>query len=95
MLGDGVFKNLSMRATIDGLVPEGSDTADFIEGELKELSNLHFKSTTACATAAPPTPQTQIPAEPTPEIKPNMEKAAAEQETEPTVCESRSGTRSA
>ena len=83
MLADGVFKKLVMRVNVDKNADEGSDTADFIEGELKELSNLHFKSTAASATAAPPTPQ--IPAEPTAETKPNMEKAASEQETVPTV----------
>ena len=58
MLGDAVFKNLAMRATVDKMPDEGSDTADFIE-ELKELPSLHFKATTTPTSAAPPTPETQ------------------------------------
>ena len=52
MLGEAVFKNLAMRATVDKAPDEGSDTADFIE-ELKELSNLHFKATTPSTTTEP------------------------------------------
>ena len=52
MLGEAVFKNLAMRATVDKTPDEGSDTADFIE-ELKELSNLHFKATTPSTTTEP------------------------------------------
>ena len=64
MLGEGVFKNLAMRVIIDGVVHEGSDTADFIEGELKEQNNLHFKTTAASATAAPQTTVTAAPPAP-------------------------------
>ena len=52
MLGEAVFKNLAMRATVDKAPDEGSDTADFIE-ELKELSSLHFKATTPSPTTEP------------------------------------------
>lgn len=74
MLGDGVFKNLVMRANVDKTPDEGSDTADFLE-ELKELSNLHWKAMPAASNgpAAPPTPETQaapeLVAEPKPELK--------------------------
>ena len=59
MLGDGVFKNLVMRASVDKTPDAGSDTADFLE-ELKELSNLHWKAMPSSnGPAAPPTPETQ------------------------------------
>ena len=75
-----------MRVTIDRAPDEGSDTADFIEGELKELSNLHFKNAPASATAAPLTPGAQIPAEPAPETKPTTPaKTTTEQEPEPSA----------
>ena len=84
MLGDGVFKNLSMRAIVDGVIHDGSDTADFIEGELKELSNLHFKNTPASSTTAPETPETQIAVELASENKSTvLAKTTAEQEAEP------------
>ena len=74
MLGDGVFKNLVMRASVDKTPDAGSDTADFLE-ELKELSSLHWKTMPAASNgpAAPPTPETQaapdLAAEPKPELK--------------------------
>ena len=74
MLGDGVFKSLVMRASVDKTPDAGSDTADFLE-ELKELSNLHWKAMPAPSNgaAAPPMPETQaapeLAAEPKPELK--------------------------
>ncbi len=44
-----------MRVTIDKTPDEGSDTADFIESELKELPNLHFKAITTTSTSTPAT----------------------------------------
>ena len=63
---------------------EGSDTADFIEAGLKELSNLHFNNTPTSSTKAPPTLQTQIPFELESENKSTvLAKTTAEQEAEP------------
>ena len=80
MLGEGVFKNLAMRANVEGNPDEGSCSADFIE-ELKELSSLHFKSSPTPA-AAPPTPAAQTKAAAAP---PETIPATTEPEAEPSA----------
>ena len=45
-----------MRVTVDKTPDEGSDTADFLD-QLKELSSLHFKTTTPSLAAEPPATQ--------------------------------------
>ena len=78
-----------MRVTIDKTPDEGSDTADFIETEMKELSNLHFKATT---TSAPATTTHVAATQALPETQagdpPSVTKSTAEPEAEPQTAKS-------